>query len=271
MDIIEDKVSRDNPVSSDVLVRASGLSFIEQLQIVSSKQCQKEKRPYLVGVNENVKICVLSQPACKMWNCEACGARNARKWIAKIINGCNKLGGQWSFLTLTAHKSKRKSASISNLRKGWKLLYNRILATMGGHAENLSYAKVFEQHENGAFHLHILINICLGTRWAKDNSASCGMGYMADWHEVDNAGQIAGYIAKYSLKNANIARGGIEWPKGLRRIETSRNWPDLPELKASEEIGWIVKMTRDEQTQSAQRYFIRGFEVIDTVREKKED
>lgn len=262
--------NEDNSIgqkSGFVVIPHSGLSFIEQLQIVAQNQCSKDNRPYLIGVNENEKRTLLTRPACKMWNCQACGARNARLWIAKIINGCNKLGGQWSFLTVTAHKSKRKAASISNLRAGWKKLYNRIIATMGKSAKDLRYAKVWEQHEDGGFHLHILINICLGTRWAKDNSAQCGMGYMADWHEVQNAGQVAGYIAKYSLKNATMERGGVSWPKGLRRVETSRNWPVLPKLDTESSIEWIIKMTRDEQLASANRWALRGFEMIDTVKE----
>lgn len=263
--IIQNEVKSYGSQAVAVIPR-SGSTFIEQLQIASTKRCEKDKRPYLVGVNENQHTVVLCKPDCKMWNCEACAAKNARRWIAKVINGVNKLGGQWYFLTLTAHRKTRKLASIKNLRDGWKKFYNRVLAAYGKTSEKLFYCKVWEQHEEGSFHLHTLTNFFLGERWAKDNAAQCGMGFQADWHEIDNAGKIAGYMAKYSLKNAHIARGGIQWPKGLRRIETSREWPNLPELSASEEMGWIVKLSREGQCQSAQRYFIRGFEILDMVR-----
>jgi len=254
--------------NEDVLnVRASGLSFIEQLQIVGQKSCSKDNRPYLNGVNENAKVAILTRPACKMWNCEACAARNARIWIAKIINGCNKIGGEWSFLTITAHEKMRGKSSIKSLREGWKKLYNRILANLGKSAENLYYAKVWEQHENGSWHLHILISVCFGKRWAKDNARACGLGFEADWHICPNAGTVAGYVAKYSLKNATVVRGGVEWPKGLRRIETSRNWPDLPKLKASEGVDWYLKMTREAQLISANAYHMRGFDILDMVKE----
>lgn len=265
---MEEIEKTSNPELSLAVRPQSGLSFIEQLQIFCTKQCQKEGRPYLIGVNENVKTCVLTQPACKMWNCPTCAAKNARRWIAKVINGVNKLGGGWSFLTLTSHKRRRKAKSVNCLREGWKKFYNRILAYLGKSAQDFWYCKVWEQHKDGTFHLHVLCNVLISERWAKDNAAECGMGNQSDWHSIENAGQVAGYMAKYTLKNADMARDGIEWPKGLRRIETSRNWPDLPKIKASEEIGWIVKMTRGEQVQSANRYHLRGFDILDTVKIK---
>jgi len=245
----------------------SGLSFIEQLQISSSKPCPKTNVPYLIGVNENDKISILTKASCKMWNCEPCAARIARTWIAKIINGTNRLGGEWSFLTVTAHRSFRKEKSIGNIRNGWKKLYNRILEKASQEAEDLHYAKVWEQQADGTFHLHLLVSVCYGTRWAKDNAASCGLGFMDEWHTVDNAGMVAGYVAKYTLKNAILERGGVAWPKGLRRIETSRQWPVLGKKEQISAMGWIVKFDRDSQLRTAQVYHMRGFDIVDTVKE----
>lgn len=245
----------------------SGLNFIEQLQISSQKPCTKTNRPYLVGVNENEKQSLLTRPNCKMWNCEPCASSNARLWIAKIINGINRLGGEWSFLTLTAHRHHRKDKSVANLRQGWKKFYNRILAILGKNAENLYYCKVWEQHKDGGFHLHILLSVCFGTRWAKDNAAQCGLGFQADWRQINNAGQVAGYVSKYTLKNATVARGDIQWPKGLRRIETSRNWPILPKKEQDSAWGWIVHATRTGQLISANEFYRRGFDIVDMVKE----
>lgn len=250
------------------VVPQSGFNFIEQLQISSQKQCTKDNRPYLNGVNENAKVALLTRPACKMWNCETCALRNAKTWIAKVINGINKLGGEWSFLTITSHRKMRGNASILSIRTGWKKLYNRILSQFDKSAKTIYYCKVWEQHKDGTFHLHILFNVNLGTRWAKDNCAECGLGNQAKWDDISNAGKVAGYMAKYSLKNASMARNGIQWPKGLRRIETSHKWPVLPKLKASQEIQWFIKMTRDAQLISANAYHLRGFDILDTVKEK---
>lgn len=243
--------------------RDSGLNYIEQLQELASKPCTNDSTPYLIGVNENEQKLLLTKASCKSWGCETCGARNARLWIAKVIFGCNQQDCTWSFLTLTAHAKQRLSKSVGNLRGGWKKISNRIRDEQGKRDESLLYCRVWEQHLSGSFHLHILINCCLGTRWAKDTAAACGLGYQAEWHEVGNVGMVAGYMAKYSLKNATIARGGVEWPKGLRRIETSRNWPKLPPKVDLSGYGWAIVHNREFQLVKASGYDLRGYEVID--------
>jgi len=253
--------------ASKSFIPQSGLSFIEQLQIVQSKPCTKTNTPLITGLNAHEEILVHFKANCKQWDCETCGARNAKTWIAKIINGVNRIGGEWSFLTITAHRKTRGIFSVRNLRDGWKKFYNRILSNIGKNAETLYFAKVWEQHKSGSFHLHILINICLGKRWAKDNAVGTGMGHQADWHQVDNAGQVAGYVAKYTLKNSTLEQGGIIWPKGLRRIETSRNWPKLSPKMKDENWAWIVYQSREFQLHQAKPYQQIGFTIIDKVKE----
>jgi len=249
--------------SPKVLARESGLNFLEQLQIVASNPCSKAKTVFITGVSIERETLIHLKGACKMWDCPECGARNAKTWIAKIINGVNRIGGTWAFLTLTAHRKQRGIKSVPNIRDGWKKFYNRILAHEGKTAKDIYFAKVWEQHEDGTYHLHILINLCLGTRWAKDNASGVGLGYQADWREVPNAGMVAGYVAKYTLKNSSVSRGGISWPKGLRRIETTRNWPELPKFVEKSEWAWIVFTSEEFQNHMAEPYEFSGFKVID--------
>jgi len=256
-----------SPESAVAVRPRSGLSFIEQLQISTQIPCTKNNRPYLVGVNENAKQSLLTRPNCKMWNCEKCAAINARLWIARVINGVNRLGGEWSFLTLTSHRKMRKLASVKCLRDGWKKFYNRVLAQFDKAATSIYYCKIWEQHKDGGFHLHILINVNLGTRWAKDNASQCGLGSQAKWKEISNAGKVAGYMAKYSLKNAWLAQNNIQWPKGLRRIETSHKWPILQKKEQDSAWGWIIHATRTGQLISANEFYRRGFDIVDFVKE----
>jgi hypothetical protein len=240
-----------------------GLSFIEQLQISSLKPCTKLNTPYLTGVDYENKKALLVKTACKMWNCETCGYRNARLWIAKVINGVNKLGGDWYFFTITSSGTHRGASSVKAIRAGWKLLYNRIVSLIGKkQASSLYYCKVWEQHEDGTFHLHMLANFRVTKRWLKDNCFHCGLGYQAHIRTIDNAGQVAGYMAKYTLKNATVSRGGISFPKGLRRIETSHKWPVLPKRLQSE-LDWIFHRTRAEQESSADVLRWQGFQIVD--------
>lgn len=263
MDIVTDIGEIRNSLLSSP---EGGLSFIEQLQIVSNRPCTKTNTPHLTGIDQNEHKALLVKTTCKMWNCETCAYRNSRLWIARIINGVNKLGGDWAFVTITASGDMRGTQSVTNLRKGWKLLYNRILAVYGKSASSLYYAKVWEQHKNGTFHLHILCNWYLQKRWYKDNAFRAGMGYQADSHAIDNAGQVAGYIAKYTLKNAHIERGGVAIPKGLRRIETSHKWPVLPKIDASK-MDWIFDSTREAQKHRADVLRLQGYTVMDRVKD----
>lgn len=247
---------------------ASGLTFLEQLQKLSINPCKNlSKTPYLTGKNHEENKAILLHATCKLWSCETCALRNARVWIARIINGCNRLDGDWSLLTLTAHRNWRQGKSVENLRQGWKKLVNRIAYRAKGDDIPLYYARVWEQHKDGSFHLHVLINQNFGTRWAKNAASECGMGYQADWRKVENAGQAAGYVAKYTLKNASIARGAVEWPKGLRRIELSRNWPKLERKYREDNWLWMINSTREGQLKTAEYLEYEGYKLIDLVTE----
>lgn len=237
-----------------------GLNFIEQLHAIASSNCTKINRPFLTGVSEQDAIAILTRPSCKMWNCPSCAARLAKQWIARVINHINRTGGEnWCFFTLTSHEKMRGVAlSVKCLRSGWKKLYNRIRRKFGVS----DYVKVWERHEDGSFHLHGLMNINIKKRWLKDNARSCGMGYQVDIRPVSNAGQVAGYISKYMVKSGLSE----EYPKGLRRIEVSRTWTRLPDLKAEILLKWLINQTRDGQVAMAQVFYERGFEIIDTVK-----
>jgi len=244
---------------------AGGLTFIEQLQKVSQERCTKLNTPYLIGVKQSEHKALLSKAACKCWDCETCGARNARRWLACVINGCNRLSLPLAFLTITSHRRHRRYKSLACLRQGWKKLYNRILSRAKKSDEILYFCRIWEQHKDGSFHLHVLININFGTRWAKNNARACGLGHQADWRDIENAGMAAGYIAKYTLKNSTTSRGGIKWPKGLRRIETSRNWPKLEKRDTYKGVEWGICLSKEYQSEVAGRLQAEGYEVIDLV------
>ena len=261
MSIVTQELEIESPL---FLSAEGGYTFLEQLQKLSLEPCSNlSKTPYLTGQNYETKKAVLLHATCRLWSCETCSLRNARVWIARIIEGCNRIDGEWALLTITAHGKWRKDKSVPNLRQGWKKLVNRIAYETRGDEYPLYYARVWEQHKDGSFHIHVLINKIISTRWAKDASAECGMGNQADWRKVDNAGQAAGYVAKYTLKNASITRGGVAWPKGLRRIELSRNWPQLPDIYEKQNYVWNINSTRDGQLKWAEWLEKEGYKIVD--------
>lgn len=244
--------------------QSEGLSFIEQLQNLCLIQCQKENRPFLTGTNDAAKIAMLLQPRCKVWSCKPCAAKNARIWIARIINGVNKMDtvNSWHMFTLTAHEKWRKSASVKNLRQGWKKLYNRIRYKF----KTNYYVKVWEMHEDSTFHLHGLIDAVIPTKWLKDNARQCGMGYQVDIHPVENAGQVAGYICKYFLKSQENVSDERQFPRGLRRIEVSRNWLPLPKIEPLISFDWLFHREREAQLRLASHlHDNHNYTIVDTI------
>jgi len=217
-----------------------GLSFIEQLHAHSVELCPCFNVPFITGIKDNKAI--LLRGSCKQWSCPVCGARNGRRWLARMLDHMNKSygSGNWFFLTITAHQNARGAyKSRLNIQQGWKKLYNRMRRKYG----ISEYIKVWEFHEDLSFHLHLLIRRKIGKKWLSDNAAECGMGWKVDSSRSKNAGQCAGYISKYLIKSFDHAD---KYLKGMRRIEASRNWPKLPEL-ASDIEQWKVHKSRKEQ------------------------
>lgn len=251
-------------------VEVSEKSFIVRLaELATSTQCIKETRPFITGIGTTEKVAFLMRPDCKMWNCPHCAARNAKRWIARIINHINRKGSEngWQMFTLTAHRKARgEYKSVLNLRAGWKKLYNRMRYEFG----ITDYVKVWERHADNTFHLHGIVNNAdVETRWLKTNAPQCGMGYQVEIHPIDNAGQVAGYIAKYFMKAQSVSEN--PYPKGLRRIEVSRGWTPLPDLVAENQFMWIINATRDGQERTAQHYYQVGYDIIDLVKGNKDD
>lgn len=215
-----------------------GLTFIEQLHASAKLFCPSVSVPYLTAIDHKDRSIIKIRGQCGLWSCPVCGAKNGKRWLARMLHGMNTLKRRnWFILTITAHEKWRgREASVKNIRQGWKKLYNR----MRRKYKQTSYVKVWEFHEDGSFHLHIIYGRKVGKRWLKDNSRQCGMGYMVDSSASKNPGMVAGYAAKYLLKSFEFAD---KYPSGMRRIEVSRDWPQLPELGGTDDYAWIVNQT----------------------------
>jgi hypothetical protein len=150
-----------------------------------------------------------------------------------MLFGLNEIGGDWSFITMTAHEKWRGDASLKNIRKNWPKLRKRLARKSDG---DLYYVWVFERHKDKSWHIHALVNQPIESRWYKDNARECGMGYQAKSIQLENYGQAAGYIAKYLLKQMFMLD---PYPKGMRRITTSRNFPALPDRDTDNDLVWI--------------------------------
>lgn len=184
---------------------------------------------YLLGLYDDRAI--LLRTRCKQWSCEVCAEVNRAQWRAVIIDAVNKIGGQWAFMTLTAHQNATtEETSLKNLQGGWKRLIERIKRQLEP-GFKLHFVRVYEHHEDGRIHMHALINwipkdykepkrkSSPGSRWLKDNAPQCGMGNQVKIIVIKgHAGLVAAYITKYMTKQMDA------FPKGTRRIQTSQGF-----------------------------------------------
>lgn len=238
-----------------------GLTLLEQLTVLALEgRCSNLKVPYLFNVSQGEKITFV-RGSCKLWSCPECSMKNAKQWIAKIIHGINEVGGDWYFATVTAHRWHRGEKSLTNLRTNWQKLRQRMARKAKKSGLEMYYARIWEHHKDASYHMHIINNVAVNTRWLKDNASACGMGFMAHSDEIVNAGQAAGYVAKYMLKQgkADTLR---TFPRGARRIECSHNWPKWEKDKQE---GWYYSGDLETSVAKAENFRKHGKTVLDLV------
>jgi hypothetical protein len=168
---------------------------------------------------------LFARARCKRWTCEHCAEINKAVWTARMLYAVDLIGGDWSFVTLTAHeKTRSKLASWQNISKGW----NRLNLRLKRHFGAFYYVRVYELTKRGSFHLHMLISLKVPTRWWKDNARKCGMGYQAKSEVLENSHHAVFYCAKYMTKQT------ADFPTNVRRITCSQNFPDREKDKSHE-------------------------------------
>lgn len=193
---------------------------------------------------------------CKSWQCEYCAQKNREMWRSHLKKSIGKLGGDWWFITITAHEWNRvKAATLGCLRTGLALLFKRMRRVW----KEFDYVRVYELHEKSAFHAHLIISglsprvahrrARSGERtfspafdkgksvwslktWFKKTARSCKMGYMVDVQKLNSVAKTVNYICKYITKQAQA----FDEPY-LRRIETGGRIKAANSRKPAQ--GWV--------------------------------
>lgn len=167
----------------------------------------------------------LYQPRCKMWKCVSCGRTQKLLWQAKIGNGYDVYEAQgitdWCMLTITSHEKNRTIARGLHV---WPDAWKKLSARMRYRYPGVRYVLLPELHEDEAVHWHMIASHGVKTRFLKDNARQCGLGFMADSKPVRESYDAIRYVSKYVSKTI----GAVDWPKWMKRIATSQQWPPLP-------------------------------------------
>lgn len=170
---------------------------------------------------------LVARARCGMWDCDYCARVNQRMWRGYLNKRIADLGGNWSFMTLTAHSAAHKHGwTLANLRDAWKPIYDKIRNSFSAQ-KPIEYIRLFEVHKSEEFHIHVLWRIDLEpftemNDWLKSVVTANGLGWKCEWKAIERgaeAQKIAMYITKYMTKDA---QGMMKMPKGLRRIQTSQ-------------------------------------------------
>ena len=202
--------------------------------------CLSRGRPLLKAINHDQKQVIFFRPRCGSWSCPSCAEINANRVVLQAAHGAKLLaeaGAVLDFVTVTPHERLSPSASRVVLPSAWSMLRKRFTrATTSGH----QYFVVPEQHKSGKWHLHAITAFHLPKRWWKNNARECGFGYQVDVQNVQQPGQVAGYVGKYIGKNLND-----QYTRSLRHVLHSNKWPKLPDLP--EPAGWEFLLLKRDQ------------------------
>jgi len=206
--------------------------------------CPNFKQVLLAENDDKTKLLML-RARCKQWSCEYCAPMNQTQWRKHLNERIGELAGEWSFMTLTAHSAAHAGGwTLHNLRDAYKPIYDSIRYNFASQ-KPIEYVRVFEKHKSGEFHIHMLWRINLSpftemNEWLKNLVTHNGLGWRCEWkaaRQGTNTAGITRYITKYMTKSA---QGGMEMPKGIRRIQTSQGIGALKEQ--SNKMGWRASL-----------------------------
>lgn len=207
---------------------------------------------------KETKTTYLYMLRCKQWFCPYCGHINKLTWVARISHGIDVYRDQdvvdWRFITLTSHPNLRsKEQCLYVAPMAWKKLSSRIRY----HFSGIKYVRIPELHKNGRVHWHLLASGGVTTSWLKRNAPKCGYGYMTESEPIRDGYNSVLYISKELSKQLGIE----SWPAGLRRISTSRQWPDLPNDEEFVDIDLDWRYT-GEHTEDEIKTLVRKTELL---------
>lgn len=172
-------------------------------------------------------VALLYRPACKKWACPYCAERLRVAWGQRvyhgIVVGTKFWGWEASFVTLTSHERLSTFQATATV---WPKVWAKFSARLRRAYAGLEYVSVPEKHKNGRLHVHLVMSVCPKKRWLKDNLRESGGGHQADVTAIKDGAKAAWYVTKYLAKQMTEHD---EWAGvKMRRINTSRGWPDQP-------------------------------------------
>lgn len=133
---------------------------------------------------------------CRSWGCPECAPDRRKQLIAEVLGG-----SPTTLLTLTIRRTfaPTPAAAAAALARAWRLCRLRLIRKRG--LSKLPFFAVFEKHQSGWPHLHILLR----TVYIPRQQISAIMAELIDSPVIDirllhDRQRAAVYVAKYSVK-----------------------------------------------------------------------
>ena len=222
------------------------------------------------GIQDNKRV--IFRTKCKQWDCPYCGEILQKMWFAHTLDNINKLtktGYDWYFVTMTAKGGYRTAENtLQSIQDSWRgvtMFWRKLHERIG--LDIPDYMRVYEQHKDGNFHLHAIINSALpiGTIYngiskrnpshkgftstklgkrgrtyrLKDVCVKYGGGHQVDYGKMDvqNAGYVGAYVTKYLTKDL---QGSFNVDKRVRRIQTSESFYAFGQYEKASATDWTI-------------------------------
>lgn len=216
-----------------------------------------------LALSTNTDEKLLARLRCKQWSCPYCGEKNRSIWKAHLLSVLPELSREWSFLTLTCMPSvHRKKKTLEFIIGNFDKLMKRLKRLWG----SFHYVRVYEKHQSGQFHAHLLISgipedalektawglkkgrknkVYKGVRYSQYKKALTGLGFgfMCDYTPIIDFAKMSpvpphvavGYVTKYLTKNMD------NLPKGTRRIQASQGIGFPRSLDDEKGLEWVIR------------------------------
>jgi len=166
-----------------------------------------------VAVRSHTKGFFVMPLCCRSWTCEYCAPKRKRQVVAQA-----KSGHPNKFITLTVNPAtgEDRADRAAKLARAWRLIVKRVKRYYG--YKDVQYFCVFEAHESGEPHLHILARVgWIGQKWLSQQLKDITGAFVVDIRKVRSQAQMAYYVAKYVGKEPG--KFGT-----CKRYWTTRSW-----------------------------------------------
>lgn len=144
---------------------------------------------------------------CKRWSCDVCAKINRRRVIAIACSAKPR-----ALLTLTVNSKHYDTpdAAAEALKRGLRLL--RLHLKRHEKLTNFSFLAVFERHESGYPHLHLLIRgKFIPWKWLRNTWEKITGSTHVDIRKIDSVGKAAFYVSKYVGKELHAFAHCKRW------------------------------------------------------------